>query len=73
MNRIRFYVGVFALLVIASALNAQQRVTLSGYVKEMDSGETLIGANVYVKDNPAKGAATNAVQIAEYLVAHKLV
>lgn len=60
MNRIRFYVGVFALLVTASSLNAQQRVTLSGYVKEMDSGETLIGANVYVKDNPAKGAATNA-------------
>lgn len=48
------------LLMTAAALSAQQRFTLSGYVKDESTGETLIGANVYVKDNPLKGAATNA-------------
>mgnify|MGYP006186384065 CR=1 FL=1 len=27
---------------------------------QADTGETLIGANIYVKDNPAKGGTTNA-------------
>lgn len=48
------------LLMTTAALSAQQRFTLSGYVKDESTGETLIGANVYVKDNPLKGAATNA-------------
>ena len=50
------------LLLLLSALVlplAAQRATLSGYVREAASGESLIGANVYVKDNPVKGTATN--------------
>ncbi len=36
-----------------------QRLTISGYVTAADSRETLIGANIYVKDDPAKGTTTN--------------
>ncbi len=38
---------------------AQQNFTISGYVKDGASGETLIAANVFNKSNPAQGAATN--------------
>ncbi|MEM9921849.1 MAG: TonB-dependent receptor, partial [Bacteroidota bacterium] len=37
----------------------QQKYTLSGYVKDASSGETLPGANIYVKDNPVQGASSN--------------
>lgn len=40
-------------------LAAQEKVTLSGYIKDVATGETLIGANVYVKSNPSKGTASN--------------
>lgn len=38
---------------------AQQKYTLSGYVKDAASGETLIGANVFIKENTVYGTATN--------------
>ncbi len=37
---------------------AQDIVTLSGYIKDIESGETLIGANVFIKET-ATGATTN--------------
>jgi hypothetical protein len=48
---------VCCLQVIALAQNAY---TVSGYVKDSKSGETLIGANVYNADNPSEGTVTNA-------------
>ncbi len=36
-----------------------QNFTLSGYVKDQRSGETLTGVNVYNKANPQQGASTN--------------
>lgn len=45
-------------LVFTLSIGAQ-RATLSGYVKEAATGETLIGANVFVKNDPVKGTATN--------------
>ena len=33
--------------------------TISGYVKDAGSGETLIGANVYLAEDPSRGTATN--------------
>ena len=36
-----------------------QNVTLSGYVKDARSGETLIGVNIYNKINAQQGATTN--------------
>ena len=55
---VRLY--LFCLLFFPALLVAQDRVTLSGYVREAESGETLIGANVFVKSNPVKGTSTNA-------------
>ena len=40
-------------------MNAQTKYTLSGYVKDESSGETLIGANVVNLDNPVEGTSTN--------------
>lgn len=39
---------IFTLL--PAVIFAQKKVTLSGYIKDAKSGETIIGANIYVKD-----------------------
>ena len=36
-----------------------QNYTVSGYIKDQKNGETLIGANVFVKSDPSKGTITN--------------
>lgn len=47
------------LLLLAGTLTAQQRHTISGYVKDAQTGEDLIGANVFLLDDPARGTVTN--------------
>lgn len=50
---------LLALFTLPSFLFAQnQNVTISGYIKDADSGETFIGASVYVKELQ-KGATSN--------------
>ena len=39
--------------------HAQVRHTISGYVKDDQSGETLIGANVYLENDAKTGTVTN--------------
>ncbi|HQW25531.1 MAG TPA: TonB-dependent receptor, partial [Saprospiraceae bacterium] len=39
--------------------HAQVRHTISGYVKDDQSGETLIGANVYLENDATTGTVTN--------------
>jgi hypothetical protein len=39
--------------------HAQVRHTISGYVKDDESGETLIGANVYLENDAKTGTVTN--------------
>lgn len=51
-------VTLFFCSLLALGLSAQN-LTVSGYITAEDGGETLIGANVYVKDSPQKGTATN--------------
>jgi len=46
------------LLMGGSAANAQAQASLSGYVEDAPSGETLIGANVLV-EQAERGASTN--------------
>jgi len=46
------------LLLLPSLLAAQNKFTVSGYVKDSQNGETLIGAAVLVKDQP-KGISSN--------------
>ncbi len=48
----------FLLFFLIHTLSAQEKYTVSGYVKESGSGEYLIGANVYVKEI-LKGTTTN--------------
>ena len=51
---------VVALLLLCSEVaNAQKKVTLSGYIRDARSGESLIAATVYVKELEL-GAQTNA-------------
>ncbi|MEM8584984.1 MAG: TonB-dependent receptor [Bacteroidota bacterium] len=53
----KLFLSIFA---IAVSLSLQaQRNTISGYIREAGSGESLIGANVYVQEDPTKGATTN--------------
>jgi hypothetical protein len=48
----------FAICLIASQFSVAQRYTISGYITDNNTGESLIGANVYVK-NPIRGTTSN--------------
>jgi len=54
----RAIVNLFAFVLMWSAAYTTENATLSGYVRDAKSGETLIGANVYFEDT-ARGTATN--------------
>ena len=48
----------FILLIFVSGIYAQQKFTISGYVKDHETGEFLIGSTVYIKEK-LKGISTN--------------
>lgn len=56
---------LFCLLIIMGmSINAQtkpanEKFTVSGYVKDKKNGEAIIGANIYVVENTALGTTTN--------------
>ena len=56
---LRLIVGTILLLSANSLLNAQEKFTISGYVSDIKNGETLIGANIYIKEQPEQGTITN--------------
>lgn len=51
---------LFVLIIFSVKIYAQNTFTISGYVTDMDKGETLIGANVYVPGNLNFGTSTNS-------------
>ncbi len=55
------FVLLFVIFLFLDQKNilAQEKITISGYVKDAKSGETLIGASVYLKDKEV-GVSTNA-------------
>lgn len=55
----RFFLLTSILSIFTISASFSQNFTLSGYVKDERSGETLIGVNVFNKDNRQQGAATN--------------
>ncbi len=59
MAKLKFY---FLLLFLIFAIPgfAQQKFTISGFIKDAKTGENLIGATVSVKELQEKGVATNA-------------
>lgn len=59
MNQIKTLFLLSVLLLSSMGMTAQDKVTISGYVKDASTGETLIGANVYVKSDPTKGTYSN--------------
>ena len=46
-------------ILVGSLVTAQQNFTISGYIKDKASGETLIGANIINISNPSQGTSTN--------------
>ncbi|MFN0274996.1 MAG: TonB-dependent receptor [Chitinophagales bacterium] len=57
-NRLRSWVCLLAVL-LPLTLISQTNYTISGYVKDTASGETLLGANVYVLEDISAGVSTN--------------
>lgn len=47
------------ILFLVVGAGAQSTFTISGYVKDASTGETLIGANIFNLANTSKGATTN--------------
>ena len=43
---------------VSISVFAQEKYTISGYVKEAETGEYLIGASVYIQEN-MQGVSTN--------------
>lgn len=52
------YFFIVSFIYCSIIINAQNKYTISGYVKDASTGEALIGANVYVKQL-MKGSSTN--------------
>ncbi|MBC8047550.1 MAG: TonB-dependent receptor, partial [Fimbriimonadaceae bacterium] len=46
-------------VLFSQTLFSQNKYTISGYIKDSESGETLIGANVYVQENISAGTSSN--------------
>jgi TonB dependent receptor/CarboxypepD_reg-like domain/TonB-dependent Receptor Plug Domain len=60
-NKLKFFkLPLIAAFLFAANCMSAQNFTISGTVKDSRNGEDLIGAIVSVKEDPAKGAATNA-------------
>lgn len=53
-----FFVTLFFSCLLSVGLSAQEKVTLSGYLTDSESGETLIGANVFIREI-ASGTTSN--------------
>lgn len=49
-----------AIFGFQTIIHAQKQFTLSGYIKDAKTGETLIGANIYNAQNQGEGTVTNA-------------
>ena len=47
------------ILILSGAVSAQTKFTLSGYVKDASTGEDLIGAFIYVQNDPVTGTVAN--------------
>lgn len=57
----KFLLLVSYLFILGSSINtfAQQKYTLSGYIKDANNGETLLGAYVYDANDKTSGTSTN--------------
>lgn len=56
---IKFYLSVLSLLLLSSSVFAQNKFTLSGTIRDANSGETLIGATIKITGSASAGTLTN--------------
>ena len=54
------YTFLFALLLLTCTAFGQKNNTISGTIKDAETGETLIGATIRIKGLPQSGTTTNA-------------
>ena len=54
----KIFLFLFFLLLLGFCVSAQNKYTISGYAKDVQNGETLIGATITISGN-AKGITTN--------------
>lgn len=59
MRIIRSSIFVFILLLFSTSLSGQQKYTVSGTVTDKKTGETIIGAAVWVREDLGRGTVTN--------------
>ncbi|MBE9660718.1 TonB-dependent receptor [Mucilaginibacter myungsuensis] len=59
LNSSRMLVLAICMLLTMTAANAQSKFTISGTVKDAQSGETLIGATITTAEQKQKGVASN--------------
>lgn len=56
----KIYFFLFSTLILFSTkVDAQEKFTLSGYIKDFNTGETLVESNIYNKDNLSEGTTSN--------------
>lgn len=60
MIHIKPFLFALSFLLFVGTLSAQNTFTMSGYIKDKATGESLIGASFYNVDNPIQGTSTNA-------------
>jgi hypothetical protein len=48
------------LISLSFELSGQAKYTISGYIKDAENGETLVGASVYDQEDPLRGSYTNS-------------
>lgn len=53
------YFALIIFLIIYISSSAQEKFTLSGYIKEKGTGETMVGVNVFVKNQNSIGTVSN--------------
>ncbi len=54
----KIYACLFFLMLVSIVTIAQKKYTISGYAKDVQNGETLIGATITIKDN-SRGITSN--------------
>ena len=59
MKILKYYL-LGAVLCVAFPVFSQENFTLSGFVKDVSTGETMVGANIVLKNNISQGTSTNA-------------
>ena len=59
MQRVYLIVWMLFISPLNKSMAQSQKLVINGYISDKESGETLIGANIFVKDQPGLGTVSN--------------